>query len=73
MKAMAGSTMHAFSFPGPAGDLEALWKEPEAPRRGSAVVAHAHPAHRWTKHFKSFYRIAPQLTASAPGIPAWPP
>jgi uncharacterized protein len=65
---MAASTVHAFSFAGPAGKLEALWKEPEAPRRGSAVVAHAHPAHGGTMHFKVVFRIARALARSGFGV-----
>ncbi len=65
---MAASTVHPYSFAGPAGELEALWKEPEAPRRGSAVVAHAHPAHGGTMHFKVVFRIARALARSGFGV-----
>ncbi|MGH9441703.1 MAG: alpha/beta hydrolase [Thermoanaerobaculia bacterium] len=65
---MAASTVHAFSFAGPAGDLEALWKEPETPRRGSAVIAHAHPAHGGTMHFKVVFRMARALARSGFGV-----
>ncbi len=65
---MPASTVHAFSFSGPVGALEALWKEPEAPRRGSAVVAHAHPAHGGTMHFKVVFRIARALARSGFGV-----
>ena len=65
---MAASTVQAFSFVGPAGRLEALWKEPEAPRRGSAVVAHAHPVHGGTMHFKVVFRTARALAKSGFGV-----
>ena len=65
---MPASTVHPFSFPGPAGDLEALWKAPEGAPRGSAVVAHAHPAHGGTMHFKVVFRIARALARSGFGV-----
>ena len=65
---MAASTVHSFSFAGPAGDLEALWKEPDAPRRGSAVLAHAHPAHGGNMHFKVIFRMARALARSGFGV-----
>ena len=57
-----------FSFAGPAGALEALWKEPETPRRGSAVLAHAHPLHGGTMHFKVIFRMARALAAAGFGV-----
>ncbi len=57
-----------FSFGGPAGALEALWKEPEPPRRGSAVLAHAHPLQGGTMHFKVIFRMARALAAAGFGV-----
>jgi alpha/beta superfamily hydrolase len=68
MDDMAASTVQHFSFAGPAGGLEALWKEPEAPRRGSAVVAHADPARGGTMHFKIVFRMARALARSGFGV-----
>ncbi len=53
---------------GPAGALEALWKEPEGERRGCAVVAHAHPLHGGTMHFKVVFRIARALSRAGFGV-----
>src|SRR5262245_32382545 len=49
------------TFPGPAGRLEGLWKEPVAERRGSAVFAHPHPMHGGTLHNKVVYRATQSL------------
>src|SRR5689334_16937104 len=62
------SALRAFSLAGPAGRLEALWKDPEAARRGSAVVAHAHPLHGGTMHFKVVFRIARELARAGFGV-----
>jgi hypothetical protein len=64
---MAG-TVHPISIAGPAGAIEALWKEPEGERRGSAVVAHAHPLHGGTMHFKVVFRIARALSRAGFGV-----
>jgi alpha/beta superfamily hydrolase len=56
------------ALPGPAGVLEALWKEPESERRGSAVVAHAHPIHGGTMHFKVVFRMARALSRAGFGV-----
>jgi len=53
---------------GPAGALEALWKEPEGESRGCAVVAHAHPLHGGTMHFKVVFRIARALSRAGFGV-----
>jgi hypothetical protein len=53
---------------GPAGAIEALWKEPEGERRGSAVVAHAHPLQGGTMHFKVVFRIARALSRAGFGV-----
>lgn len=60
--------MQAFTLAGPAGPLEALWKEPEGERRGGAVVAHAHPLHGGTMHFKVVFRIARALSRAGFGV-----
>jgi uncharacterized protein len=52
------------TFPGPAGRLEGLWKEPLAERRGSAVFAHPHPMHGGTLHNKVVYRASQALSRS---------
>jgi alpha/beta superfamily hydrolase len=62
------SKVRAFRFAGPAGALEAIWKDPESPARGSAVVAHAHPLHGGTMHFKVVYRIAKALSRAGYGV-----
>jgi uncharacterized protein len=51
-------------FPGPAGELEGLWKEAAGPRRGAAVFAHPHPLHGGTMHNKVVYRAVQALTQS---------
>src|SRR5262249_28304186 len=59
---VAAGTVHPMTIAGPAGAIEALWKEPEGERRGSAVVAHAHPLQGGTMHFKVVFRIARALS-----------
>lgn len=56
--------VRAFRFPGPAGDLEGLWKEAAPPKLGSAVFAHPHPLHGGTLHNKVVFRAARALTRS---------
>lgn len=56
------------TFGGPAGSLEALWKEPERDRQGSAVVAHADPIHGGTMHFKVVFRMARALARAGFGV-----
>ena len=60
---MAGR-LRSVMIPGPAGELEGLWKEADAavPRRGSAVFAHPHPLHGGTMHNKVVYRAVQALT-----------
>jgi len=53
---------------GPAGALEALWKEPVSSARGSAVVGHAHPLHGGTMHFKVVFRMARALARAGFGV-----
>jgi alpha/beta superfamily hydrolase len=65
---MAGASVRAYFFAGPAGRLEALWKAPESISRGSAVVAHAHPLHGGTMHFKVIFRIARELSNAGFGV-----
>jgi alpha/beta superfamily hydrolase len=62
------SLVTPFTFSGPAGRLEALWKGPEGELRGSAVVAHAHPLHGGTMHFKAVFRIARALARAGYGV-----
>jgi alpha/beta superfamily hydrolase len=60
--------VHPYSFTGPAGALEALWKEPDGAPRGSAVLGHAHPAHGGTMHFKVIFRMARALAGTGFGV-----
>ena len=60
--------MHPLTIAGPAGTLEALWKEPDGERRGCAVVAHAHPLQGGTMHFKVVFRIARALARAGFGV-----
>jgi uncharacterized protein len=60
--------LEAFSFPGPSGRLEGLWKEPEAARAGSAVFAHPHPLHGGTMHSKVVFRAARALSRAGYGV-----
>lgn len=62
------SRVTPFVFRGPAGSLEALWKEPEGTPRGSAVVAHADPLHGGTMHFKVLFRMARALARAGYGV-----
>jgi alpha/beta superfamily hydrolase len=57
----------SFTFPGPAGALEGLWKEGKPPLRGSAVFAHPHPLHGGTLHNKVVFRVARALVGSGFG------
>src|SRR6478672_2534838 len=50
--------LDAFTFAGPAGRLEGLWKDAEGARAGSAVFAHPHPVHGGTLHNKVVFRAA---------------
>src|SRR5215472_13903212 len=61
------SRLTSFTFPGPAGALEGLWKEGKAPVRGSAVFAHPHPLHGGTLHNKVVFRAAQALVRSGFG------
>lgn len=65
---MAAGSVHPLTIAGPAGAIEALWKEPEGERRGSAVVAHAHPLHGGTMHFKVVFRMARALAREGFGV-----
>jgi uncharacterized protein len=56
--------LHSITFPGPAGALEGLWKEPQGERRGCAVFAHPHPLHGGTMHNKVVFRAVQALTRS---------
>ncbi|MDQ6894664.1 MAG: alpha/beta hydrolase [Acidobacteriota bacterium] len=55
------------AFPGPAGRLEGLWKDPAPPARGAAVFAHPHPRGGGTLHSKVVYRACRALTAAGFG------
>jgi len=57
----------SFTFPGPAGALEGLWKEGKPPLRGSATFAHPHPLHGGTLHNKVVFRAAQSLINSGFG------
>ena len=59
--------LKAITFPGPAGALEGVWKEPSRPPLGSAVFAHPHPLHGGTLHNKIVFRAARALVASGRG------
>jgi len=65
---MSGGAVRPITLAGPAGPLEALWKEPDGERAGSAVVAHAHPLHGGTMHFKVVFRIARALSRAGFGV-----
>ena len=60
--------LEAFTFPGPAGRLEGLWKDAEGPRVGSAVFAHPHPLHGGTLHSKVVFRAARCLSRAGYGV-----
>jgi alpha/beta superfamily hydrolase len=60
--------LRAFSFPGPAGSLEALWKEPGGAPAGSAVFAHPHPLHGGTLHNKVVFRASRALARAGYGV-----
>jgi alpha/beta superfamily hydrolase len=58
------TVLKSVAFSGPAGRLEGLWKEPEAPRKGGAVFAHPHPLHGGTLHNKVVYRATKALASA---------
>jgi alpha/beta superfamily hydrolase len=60
--------LDAFTFPGPAGRLEGLWKDAEGARAGSAVFAHPHPVHGGTLHNKVVFRAARCLSRAGYGV-----
>ncbi len=60
--------LESFTFPGPAGRLEGLWKDAEGPRVGSAVFAHPHPLHGGTLHNKVVFRAARALSRAGYGV-----
>lgn len=60
--------LESFTFPGPAGRLEGLWKNAEGPRVGSAVFAHPHPLHGGTLHNKVVFRAARSLSRAGYGV-----
>ena len=60
--------LHASFFPGPAGRLEALWKDPEGEPAGSAVFAHPHPVHGGTLHNKVVFRASRALSRAGFGV-----
>jgi alpha/beta superfamily hydrolase len=51
----------SFDFDGPAGRLEAVLMQPDAPPVAAAVVCHAHPLHGGVMHFKPVFRAAKAL------------
>jgi len=60
--------LDAFTFAGPAGRLEGLWKDAEGARAGSAVFAHPHPVHGGTLHNKVVFRAARCLSRAGYGV-----
>jgi alpha/beta superfamily hydrolase len=60
--------LDAFTFPGPAGRLEGLWKDAEGPRAGSAVFAHPHPVHGGKLHHRVVFRAARCLSRAGYGV-----
>jgi uncharacterized protein len=66
--AIVTGRLRAFFFPGPAGRLEALWKEPEGSAAGSAVFAHPHPLHGGTLHSKVVFRASRALARAGYGV-----
>ena len=60
--------LDAFTFPGPAGRLEGLWKDADGVRVGSAVFAHPHPVHGGTLHNKVVFRAARCLSRAGYGV-----
>ncbi|HEY6066604.1 MAG TPA: alpha/beta fold hydrolase [Thermoanaerobaculia bacterium] len=60
--------LREFFFAGPAGRLEALWKDPEGDPAGSAVFAHPHPLHGGTLHNKVVFRAARALSRNGYGV-----
>jgi len=67
-RVMPRGALRPITIAGPAGALEALWKEPEGEHRGCAVVAHAHPMHGGTMHFKVVFRLARALSRAGFGV-----
>jgi len=65
---MSGGAVRPITLAGPAGPLEALWKDATGEPAGSAVVAHAHPLHGGTMHFKVVFRIARALSRAGFGV-----
>ncbi|HEY7111290.1 MAG TPA: alpha/beta family hydrolase [Thermoanaerobaculia bacterium] len=59
--------LQSLTFSGPAGPIEALWKEAVPPRAGAAVFAHPHPLYGGTLHSRVVYRAAQALTRSGYG------
>jgi uncharacterized protein len=51
-------------IPGPAGRLEALLEEPEAPPTHACLVCHPHPKYSGTMHNKVVYRMARGLRST---------
>jgi alpha/beta superfamily hydrolase len=60
--------LDAFTFAGPAGRLEGLWKAAEGARAGSAVFAHPHPLYGGTLHSKVVFRAARCLSQAGYGV-----
>ena len=59
--------LKAIAFPGPAGALEGVWKEPSGEPVGSAVFAHPHPLHGGTLHNNVVFRAARARAAGGLG------
>jgi alpha/beta superfamily hydrolase len=61
-------TVRSFFLEGPAGRLEALWKQPESPRRDFAgLVCHPHPLYGGTMHNKVVHHTS--LALQSFGLP----
>jgi alpha/beta superfamily hydrolase len=48
-------------FPGPAGRMEAILKEPDQPSGRAAIICHPHPLFGGTMHNKVVYRMAKEF------------
>ena len=57
-----------FDIAGPAGRLEALLMNPDAPPTAAAVICHAHPLHGGIMHFKVLFRAAKALQAHGAAV-----
>jgi len=57
--------VQSLSLTGPAGELEALWEEPEPARSDlAALVCHPHPLYSGNMHNNVVARVTPDLVAT---------